>query len=148
NLIGPLSVLFFPPVVMILPGQPGFVVEVDYGRARGVRASGVEVHWSTIQGFTPSANTLRASGPENRFEFTPGNSQRVYVRVRSVGVDGELGPLSVEQSIVPATIDGNWLVLDDNVDVTGDFRVRGENVEIDGDTTFHGDIKVVGDANT
>src|SRR5699024_9717730 len=125
NPAGPHQVRLLPPVVTLLPGQPGFVVEVDYGRSRGVRASGVEVHWSTIQGFTPSANTLRAAGPENRFEFTPGNSQRVYVRVRSVGVDGELGPLSVEQSIVPATIDGNWLVLDDNVDVTGDFKVRG-----------------------
>lgn len=139
-----------PPIVSLTQGVPGFVVIVDGGpSARGVRAVGVEVHWSTTNNFNPGPSTLRARGSEERFEFTnvtPGT--RYYVRARSFDERGNFGAFSAQLSVVAARVEGEWLILDENVEIRGDFKVSGENVEIDGDTTFRGNITVQGDGNT
>lgn len=135
-----------PPIVSLTQGVPGFVVIVDGGpSARGVRAVGVEVHWSATNNFNPGPSTLRARGSEERFEFTnvtPG--VRYYVRARSFDERGNYGAFSAQLSVVAARVEGEWLILDENVEIRGDFKVSGENVELDADTIIKGDFSVTG----
>lgn len=128
---GPHQTKLLPPRVSLLPGQPGFIVTVEAGPAsRGIGAVGVEVHWSTTSGFTPSPSTVRAAGPEERFEFANLTSNAPhYVRVRAFDEHGRYGPYSAQQSVTPSRIDSGWLFIDQ-------------------DTAFGGNVRVLGDGNT
>lgn len=123
---GPHQTKLLPPRVSLLPGQPGFIVAVEAGPAsRGIGAVGVEVHWSTTNGFNPGPSTVRAAGPEERFSFAPNSNATHYVRVRAYDEHERYGPFSPQLSIVPARVDGRWLVLDQNVQINGDLAIVG-----------------------
>lgn len=141
---GPHQTQLLAPRVTLEHAMPGFTVLVDDGRARGIRASHVEVYWSNTNNFTPGPSTLRASADEKTFTFTPGNTDRVYVRARVISVDGKAGPFSGQHTIVPSAVDGRWLVLNNKVHIAEDFLLTGKYFLVDSDTTFSGPVELAG----
>lgn len=131
-----------PPLVTLSTENPGFSVTVD--ERRGVDAVGVEIYWSTSQGFVPSPSTLRGRGDEvqwfyqstdaGQVQITPGVLH--YVRVRSYDSQGNYGEWSPELTIMAKKLASNLIVLDGDVEVTGDIDITRPSVGNTGTLRF------------
>lgn len=130
---GPHQALLPPPLVTITAGNPGIVVRVD--ERRGVDAVGVEVHWSLVNGFTPSPATLKARGAQEVWTFAttdvaapdyviPGVTH--YVRVRAYDSQGNGGEWTAQVAVTPAKVDPAAIILDSDVEINGDLDITGK----------------------
>lgn len=98
-----------PDQVDVQPTPTGIIVSARAGVAS--RAVGLEVHVSTVNGFTPDASTRAARGPGTRFviDGLP-IGVRQYVRVRAYDDRGNFSPFTQQVSAVPRGVGGPELV--------------------------------------
>jgi len=98
-----------PDQVDVQPTPTGIIVSARAGVAS--RAVGLEVHVSTVNGFTPDASTRAARGPGTRFviDGLP-IGVRQYVRVRAYDDRGNYSPFTQQVSAVPRGVGGPELV--------------------------------------
>lgn len=131
---GPHQALLPAPLVTVTDGNPGIVVRVD--ERRGVDAQGVEIHWSLVNGFTPSDATLKGRGGQEVWTFAttdvsapdyivPGVTH--YVRVRAYDSQDIGGQWTPQMAVIPSKVDPAAIILDSDVEVNGNLDIYGRD---------------------